>query len=109
MGEASQKGDSISSTIHLWTRPKNQKVVKDVVLRDIANITGCIIDLRPLNVSELQKIAETLLTKEKHPAPVRAGRKIDYVEFLNSVIPTLKNANRLDLESLKKLAEEFSE
>ena len=107
MEKASQKE---VSTINLWTKPRNQKTKasKDDVLQDIRKLTGRIIDLRALNVSELELLIGSLASKTPIGRSPDRGSKKDYIAFINKAV-VLKNSNRLSLEALKALAEELSD
>ena len=102
--------DSISSNIHLWTKPRSQKgkKSKDELLLEISSITHQVINLRPLNVQDLEAVLAALKQSKKIKVQTPPKTKVEYAEQLKPIIKS-GSATRLALSDLKALMGVFSE
>jgi len=102
--------DSINnSTSHLWTKPRIQrsKRSKDEVLLDISSITKKVIDLRQLNVADLELVLKHLKNKTKLEY-VNVSSKLECSRTLENII-SVKSSLRLSLSDLRALVGVFNE
>ena len=98
----------MDSTINLWSTRKSlrTRTPKSEVLNRVNSKLSTTIDLNCLTVPDLKRVEKSIGSKE--PMPI-CSTKADYIKYLKTVIPGLKNAHRLSKTSLRQLSEEFDE